>query len=171
MRRRLPVRPALAVLLLTAAAACAPLKDGPSLAPRAAEAIDPRLPIPDRAADLPPTPAFLAALEAVRSRALAGADVAEPAIRTATAAAAGAGPVQSESWITAQEQLSAAIAARAALVSALGDLDALVSRHTRSAERLVAQDLAAARRVNDELGAIDRRQLDALDAIKARLQR
>lgn len=160
--------PGCALLLLTAG--CAPIKDAPSLSPRAAEAIDPRLPVPDRSAALPVSPEFATALTTLRTRALAAAAEAEPAIRAATAAAAAADPPQSESWIAAQQIVSAAVAARAPFAAALGDLDALIGLRVRGRERLVPQDVAAAEAVLAELNAIDRRQAGAIMAAERRLQ-
>ena len=152
-------------------AACASVENAPSLAPRAAERIDPRLPVPDRSATLPGDPALLAELGALRSRALQAAQQAEPALRTAASAAAASGPRGSESWIAAQQLVSAAIAARADFTAALGDLDRLLALRIRGRERLVPQDLAAAEALVAELGTIDRRQAGILDAAERQLQR
>lgn len=159
------------LILPLLAAGCASVDNAPSLAPRAAERIDPRLPVIDRSAALPADPALIAELSALRSRALAAAERAEPAIRAAAAAAAAAGPRESESWVRAQQLVSAAIAQRADFTSALGDLDRLIALRLRGRERLVPQDLAAAEALVAELGAIDRRQAGTLAEAGQRLQR
>src|SRR6476659_6887204 len=102
------MRTGLSILPLAALAACSSTGGPyPSLQPRAAEAIDPRVeverPINDR-----PVRASIA-----------------PAIAHAEQLASAAGAPQSESWIAAQEALSAAIAARKPTATALGDIDAL----------------------------------------------
>jgi hypothetical protein len=151
-------------------AGCASVKDAPSLAPREAEGIDPRLPVPDRSAALPADPELSSALGALRERALRAAREAEPAIAAARAASLRAGARESESWIAAQQAISAAVGARAAFTTALGDLDRLIALRIRGRERLVPQDLAAAEAVVEELGVIDRRQSAVLAAASAALR-
>ena len=152
------------------AAGCAPIDDAPSLAVRPAETIDPRLPVVDRSATLAADPQLAAALGLLRQRALAAAAQAEPAISAAATATAAAGPRESESWIAAQQGISAAIAARAAFTAALSDLDQLIALRVRGQERLVPRDLAAADTLAAELRAIDHRQVSAIAALQARLR-
>lgn len=150
---------------------CASIDDAPSLAPRVAEAIDPRLPVVDRSLALSVGAELAAALGSLRSRALAAAAKAEPAIAAAGRAASAAGPRESESWIAAQQAISLAITERGAFTAALGDLDALVATRIRTAARLVPQDIAAADALAAELGAIDTRQAAAISQAQSRLQR
>ncbi|GAA4014187.1 hypothetical protein GCM10022280_10720 [Sphingomonas swuensis] len=159
--------PLLGSLALTA---CASAGQGPSLAPRAAEAIDPRVPVVDGSAALAADAGLSARLAALRDQALAAAGRAEPAIRAAAAATSSAGGRESDSWIAAQQLVSAAIAERAAFSTALGDLDRLVAERIQSGGRLVPQDVLAARAVADQLSAVDRRQSDELAALQARLR-
>lgn len=168
MHRLVPVS---LLTLALGAAACAPVGDSPSLAPRAAEAIDPRLPVADRSGELAADPAFVAAVAGLSARARAAASAAEPAIRRAEAQVGSAGARESESWIAAQQAVSAAIAERAAFARLLGDLDALIAQRVRGGGRLVPRDLAAAQGAAEELAAIDRRQSDTLAAMQRRLQR
>lgn len=158
-------------LLLTPliVAGCASTGGEPSLAPRAAEAIDPRIPVVDSSASLAPDPQLVEALVAIRNRALAAAGQAEPAIASAAGLVGGAGAPESESWIVAQQAVSAAIAARAPFTQALGDLDRLITQRVRSSGRLVPRDLAAADAVSAELSAIDRRQAEAIAALQRKL--
>lgn len=165
MRLALP-----ALLLAAALAGCA--SDGrspPSLAPRAAEAIDPRLPVPDRSAALAPDAALAARLDSALERARAAAAAAEPAIAAARAAVAAAGPSGSDGWIAAQQSVSAAIAARAPFVAAMADFDRLVSARIETGGRIVPRDIAAARARAEALTALDERQAAAIDALRARL--
>jgi hypothetical protein len=164
MTRLLRLLPALLLL-----GGCASVQNVPSLAPRAAEAIDPRLPLPDRSLDLPADPAFVAALGSLRTRALAAAARAEPAIEAAGRAAAGAGPRESESWIAAQQAISFAISERGPFTTAFGDLDALIAARVRGSGRLVPRDLAAAEALVAELTAIDRRQAGEIAGAQRRL--
>ena len=91
--------------------------------------------------------------------------------RSAAGAVAGAGPAQSESWILAQQSLSAAVAARAPFTAALADLDARVTAQVRSGGPFVPRAVAAVRDVSTELSALDARQAGELAALQARLQR
>jgi len=158
------------LLLAVVLSGCASNLRVPSLAPRAAERIDPRVPVADNSQSLPADPAFVAQLQGLRDRALAAAQAAEPAIVAAQAAAGSAGARGSESWIEAQEMLSAAVAARAPFTAALGDLDRLIAERVRSGGRMVPQDVAAGRRIADELAAVDRRQGEALTSLERRLR-
>jgi hypothetical protein len=153
------------------AAGCASVGNAPSLATRTAETIDPRLPVPDRSAALSPDPGLSAALAELRTRALAAAASAEPSIRVAADAASAAGGRESESWIRAQQLISAAIAARAGFTRTLGELDSLIALRIRGRERLVPQDLALAEALVAELNAVDRRQGETLARAGRQLQR
>lgn len=163
-------RPALLALIL-AASACAPVTNAPSLAQRPAEAIDPRLPVVDRSAALPADPALAGALRDIARPALSSAGAVDSAIARAAALAGEAGPSGSESWIAAQQALSAAVAAQAPVTRAIGAFDAAVAERIRSGQRLVPQDIAAVRAIADELTALDGRQRAALASVRARLQR
>lgn len=166
MRRALP-----ALLLTAALAGCASSgRKPPSLAPRAAEAIDPRLPIVDRSGELPADRALVAQLQDALARARSAAGRAEPAIASARSAVAGAGPRGSESWISAQQLVSVAVAAREPFTTALGDFDRLVSARIVSGGRFVPRDVAAAREAAASLSEIDRRQGEELSALQARLR-
>lgn len=164
-----PFAPAIACSLLLAG--CASVADAPSLARRPAEAIDPRLPIPDRSAALPADPALAAALRRIADPAFARAPAVDAAIGRADALAGSAGAPGSESWISAQQALSAAVAAQAPITRAIGDFDEAVADRIRSGARLVPQDLAAVRAISADLAALDRRQRDAIAAVQARLAR
>ena len=171
--RRSPFRPAL--LLLTAGAAalagCASIADAPSLARRPAEAIDPRLPVVDRSAALPADPALAAALRRIADPAFVEARAVDAAIARALALASAAGPAGSESWISAQQALSAAIAAQEPVTRALGDFDAALAERISAGSRLVPQDLAAARAIAGELAEVDRRHRSEIAAVQRRLAR
>jgi hypothetical protein len=141
----------------------------PSLQPRAAEDIDPRLqpvrPINDR----PVAPALTAQLAALVDQARGGDTAFEPAVANAERLAAAAGAPQSESWIAAQEALSAAIAARKPTAIAQADIDALGARALQTQGGIAPNDLKAIQHAADEVAAIARGQTDRIDAIKKRL--
>ena len=141
----------------------------PSLQPRSAEAIDPRLqpvrPINDR----PVTIALAGQLAALVDQARGGETAFEPAIADAERLAGSAGAPQSESWISAQEALSAAIAARKPTALAQADIDALGATALQTHGGIAPNDLKAIQRAADEVASIARGQTDRIDAVKRRL--
>ena len=167
MRRFAPAL-ALSLLLL---GGCASVTDAPSLGRRPAEAIDPRLPILDRSAALPADPALAAALRRIADPAFAQGRTVDAAIARAEALAGSAGAPGSESWISAQQALSAAVAAQAPVTRAIGDFDAAVTERIRSGARLVPQDLAAVRAIASDLAALDRRHRAAIASVQRQLAR
>jgi hypothetical protein len=161
---------ALPALLAALAAGCStPNGTIPSLAPRAAEQIDPRVPVERPPNDRPVAPGLAARLDVLVAQARSGEAGFEAAIAAARAAADGAGPRESESWIVAQEALSAAVKAREPAAMAIGEIDSI------GAELLVAQgglapaDLAAIESAAATVGAISRAQAEAIAAVQARL--
>jgi hypothetical protein len=102
--------------------ACSTPPEGPtpSLAPRAAEAIDPRVPIPSEVQVGPADASLSAHLAALVDQAQAGDSAFQSAVGDAERLAEAAGKQQSESWVVAQQALSAAQAARAPTTRALG---------------------------------------------------
>jgi hypothetical protein len=152
--------------------ACAPAGGPyPSLQPRAAEAIDPRLqpvrPINDR----PVTPALARRLAALVEQARAGEAAFAPAAQTAERLASTAGARQSESWIVAQQALSAAVAARSPTATALSDIDALGATALQTQGGIAPNDLAAIREAAAEVAAMDSRQARRIEDVQARLAR
>ena len=159
-----------ALALLALIGACsAPMVNAPSLAPRAAEAIDPRVPIPDPIATGPASPALVARLDALIGQAKSGDSDFQVAIAEAERLAAGAGEPQSESWVVAQQALSAAVAARAPVTQALGDIDEIGSTQLASKGSVAPADQAALAAAAAAVGEIDRRQAAAIDRIQRRL--
>ena len=100
MRMRGPIL--LIVLTLTG---CAAGTAPPSLLPRAAEAIDPRVPVERPMNARPADPQLLQRLAALLGEALAGDAQFEPAAANAERLAQAAGP-QKESWVVAEQALS-----------------------------------------------------------------
>jgi hypothetical protein len=157
----------LALLLLSACSSTG--GPSPSLQPRAAEAIDPRLqpfrPINDR----PVTLELASQLAALIDEARAGDAAFEPAAANAERLSASAGTAQSESWIAAQTALSAAIAARRPTAVAQGDIDALGAAKLQSQGGIAPNDLKAIQGAAAEVASIARRQTDRIDAMQRRL--
>lgn len=160
------MRGLLLLLPLAALAACSTPGDEPSLAPRAGERIDPRVPVNDTSGSLPASASLSAELQRLVASARGAQGEADRAIAAAEAGAARAGPPRSESWIAAEQLLSAAIAARGPVTRALGDIDALTSRRVND---LVPADLANVAAAAEQVGAVDARQAERIAAIQRRL--
>ena len=116
------------ITLLLLSACSAPGGPYPSLQPRAAEAIDPRIPITKPMNERPVSPVLASRLAALVNEARSGNAAFEGPASEAERLAAAAGAPHSDSWITAQEALTAAIAARKATATALSDIDAIQKR-------------------------------------------
>jgi hypothetical protein len=164
MKRALP----LLTLFVSACASNAVAE--PSLAPRAAESVDPRVPVPDTSGELPASADVQAQLDRLLGDARNAQGSADAAITQAEAAAARAGAPQGESWIAAQQLLSAAVAARYPVTRALGDVDALVAGSVQRNGGLVPADLTNVQQAAEAVAAIDRRQAERIDAVQARLR-
>jgi hypothetical protein len=157
----------LSVLALTACAA--PGGPYPSLQPRAAENVDPRVPVTRPINQRPVSASLAARLAALVEQAQGGDAAFDGAASTAERLAASAGAAQSESWIAAQEALTAAIAARRPTATALGDIDEIAATALQTHRGIAPNDLAAIQRAAAEVGALDRRQANRVDAIQKRL--
>ena len=108
------IRNSLALSATMLIAGCAaPAGNPPSLAPRAAEGIDPRVPIRNEVIVGPADSNLSAHLAALVDQAQAGDSAFEGAAADAERLASAAGNSQSESWVVAQQALSVAQSARA----------------------------------------------------------
>ncbi len=164
-------KPATVPLLLIAVTSACSVPGGapPSLLPRPAEAIDPRLPVEGPVNTRPVDPALASRLAQLVGEARDGDAAFRPAAAEAERLAAAAGGSHSEAWVAAQEALSHAIAARAPTAHALGDIDALGADKLQAQGGLSPADLAAIRGAGAEVGAVDQRQAAAVAAIQRRL--
>ena len=159
-----------ALLLLVAASACTqPGGPPPSLAPRPAEAIDPRVPIESSVPAAPVDAALAARLTEIVAEARAGDEAFRQAAVTAERLAAAAGSPRSESWVVAQQALSSAVAARAPTTRALADLDALAATAIATQGGIAPANFAAIQSASAEVGRIDREQAERIEALQARL--
>jgi hypothetical protein len=163
------VRSAATLAVLLSACATTPAGE-PSLAPRAAEAIDPRVPIPSEVVAGPADPALTASIAALLAQVRGGDAVFQDAAREAERLAAAAGPAQSDSWILAQQAVSAMVAARAPVTGALADLDALAAARLASGG-MQPGDLAAIRAASAEAAAVSEAEAAAIDRLQAQLSR
>ena len=160
------------VLLALVATVCAcqtPTSTAPSLAHRAAEDIDPRLPVVHSAVPGQLDPALAARLAELVAAAQTGHQAFLAAAATARQAAERAGAAQSESWIAAQQALSLAVAARRPVAKALADVDAIAAARVQQQGRIGDRDFEAIQRAAAQVGAIDREQADAIDMVQRRL--
>lgn len=161
----------MSILTLTGALTACSTAGGPypSLQPRAAEAIDPRLQPAAQMNDRPVTPALAAQLAALVGQARSGDATFGPAASEADRLAATAGAPQSEGWIAAQEALSAAIAARQPTAMAQADIDSLSAQLLLKQGGLSPNDLKAIDDAAAVVAGIARDQTGRIDAIKRRL--
>jgi hypothetical protein len=159
-------------LLTLLVCACAPPgPEPPSLSPRAAEAIDPRLPVSQTPVATQVSPALRQQLDAFVAQAGAGDRAFQSAIGEARRLAAAAGSRESESWVAAQQAISAAIAARGPVTRAIGDIDALAAGWIQSHGGIGPADQAAIEEAAGRVAGIDRQQAETIDALQARLAR
>ena len=157
----------LSILALTACSA--PGGPYPSLQPRAAETIDPRVPVVRPVNDRPVTAGLAARLAALIDQAQSGDAAFDGAASVAERLAGGAGPPRSESWIAAQEALTAAIAARRPTATAMGDIDEIGATALQNQAGIAPNDFAAIKSAAARVGAIDSRQADRVASIQKRL--
>jgi len=162
-------------LLLTCvplAAGCTPATSPePSLAPRPAEAIDPRLPIPDEAPAGTTDPALASRLSALVADVRSGLPAFEAREAEAARLAAAAGPQASEGWIAAEQALSRLIEQHGVTTRAAADIDALASSRLERQRWISPADRQAISAAAAEVDAINARQADAIDRLKDRLGR
>lgn len=159
------LQPVLAVLLLSACTT--PAVNAPSLAHRPAEDIDPRLPVPEPVLSTIPNPALARQLEELVAQAEQGDTAFEAALPAARQAASAAGVEQSESWIAAQQALSALIGLREPVTRAAADVDALGSDRVTKLGGLAAADLKAIDEAASTIGKIDDREAGEIKQIQS----
>ena len=155
-----------AMLLSACASAGGPY---PSLQPRAAEKIDPRVPIEKPKNNRPAASALKARLASLIAEARNGDAAFTVAAADAERLAASAGAPQTESWIAAQEALTAAVAARKSTAMALGDIDEIGATALQTHGGIAPNDLAAIDAAAREVAELDQRQADQIKAIQVRL--
>ncbi|HEV2044687.1 MAG TPA: hypothetical protein VGR05_08420 [Sphingomicrobium sp.] len=160
--------PLLALGLIGCAASSA---TEPSLAPRPAEAIDPRLPIASEPTLGPVDAALAARLSQLVAEGNAGAATFDAQVDQARTLAEAAGPAQSESWILAQQAVSGLEGARARSTRALADVDAIAANRIQSDGGLTAADRRAVEAASAALRAVTDRQTSIIDQLAARLAR
>jgi len=157
-------------LTLFALSACsAPGGPYPSLQPRSAEAIDPRVPVVRPMNDRPVNASLAARLAALVDQAQSGNAAFEGAASQAERLVAAAGAPQSESWIAAQVALTAAIAAQKPTATALGDIDGIAATALRTQRGIAPNDLEAIKRAQSLVGSLDEQQAERIRAAQRQL--
>ena len=143
----------------------------PSLAPRPAEAIDPRLPIADEVAAGTLDPALADRLSALVAQARAAEPAFDARASEASQAAARAGPVASEGWIAAELALSRLVEQYGVTTRVAADIDALASQRLEAQRWITPTDREAIAAAASEVGSISSRQAATIERIKNQLAR
>ena len=160
------------LFLLTLAAGCStPSSLEPSLAPRPAEAIDPRVPV---AGDIQPgtlDPALAARLSALVAEVRSAVPAFDAQAAAADRLSASAGPAASESWIAAELALSRLIEQYGVTTRAAAEIDALAAQRLERQRWIVPADREAIAAAAEEVSSISDRQSAAIDRLKGRLAR
>ena len=160
-----------ALLIAVALAGCAATeREPPSLATRAAEAIDPRVPVPETPVQTQASADLVQQLGALVAEAVAGDAAFQAVAANAERLVASAGPPESESWIVAQQALSAAVAARAPVARALGEVDAMAASRIQRLGGISAADMAAIEAASARVAEIDAREATTIDRLQAPLR-
>ncbi|MBA2919437.1 hypothetical protein GON01_10280 [Sphingomonas sp. MAH-20] len=149
-------------------AGCASAGVGPSLAKRPIEDRDLSEPVRQVAPPAPADASLKAQIDGLVARARAGQSGFAALLPKAESAASGAGADGSESWVVAQELLSALESERAPSTTALAELDALIAERVKTGSEAGLTELQAA---DAEVGAIVEAQQRDLDRIRARIVR
>ena len=167
------MRSMLLLFTMSIVAGCSNLSPSaePSLAPRAAEAIDPRLPVRDTAPAGSVDPTLAARLETLLSAAHSGAPAFEARAAEANRLAAGAGPMASESWVAAEQALSQLVEQYGVTTGAAADIDKLAADRLDGQHWIVPADREAIAAAAAEIEAISASQAAAIDRLKDQLAR
>ena len=161
---------ALAPLLLAIGCSSVTMNE-PSLAPRAAESIDPRLPIPDSAPSGPVDAALAQQLQELVGAAREGIAAFDAQEGQATRLASTAGPMASESWIAAQQALSRLVERHGVTTRVAGDIDALAGNRLEGQHWIRPADREAIAAAAAEVGTINEGQSGAIQRLTSQLAR
>lgn len=159
------------VVLLLMVTACAAPTNAPSLAPRPAEAIDPRVPVPEAIVPSTPSLGLQDQLNDFVAEAVAGDNAFRPLADNARRMADGAGARESESWVLAQQALSAAVAARAPVAKAVVDVNSVAAERIQAGGGIGRADLKAIDDASARIAGIDSQEAALIAEIQSRLER
>jgi hypothetical protein len=160
----------LALLLLAAGCSSTTMRE-PSLAPRAAESIDPRLPIQDPVPSGQVDAALAQRLQELVGAVRAGTTQFNAQESEATRLAAAAGPKASETWIAAQQALSRLVERHGVTTQMAGDIDSLAATRLDSQHWIRPADREAIAAAAAEVGSINGAQSDAIRRLASQLAR
>lgn len=165
MQRLLP-------LLLPLAAGCTMTSSPePSLGPRAAEEIDPRVPIPDSVDLTPADPALARTLGDYVATVRGGMAQFDARETQAARLAESAGPMASESWVAAQQALSRLVEHYGVTTRAAAEIDALAAGRLKNQRWIRPADRQAIAAAAAEVEAISSSQHAAIDRLTGQLAR
>ena len=153
-----------ALILLSTAAEAAP----PSLAKRPVEDRSMAEPVREVTPPAPADAALAARIAELVGRAEGGQRAFAELLPRARTAASGAGGEGSESWIAAQQLLTALESARAPNTSALSDIDTLIMTRLNGGGEVGLAELQAA---DARLSALAEAQQQELDTLRGRISR
>jgi hypothetical protein len=152
-------------------ACTAPEVNAPSLSHRPAEAIDPRVPVPEPHISTVANPALVSQLNALVAQAVTGDANFRPLADKAEQLVAAAGEKGSESWVVAEQALTVAVAARTPVASAVGDIDALGASRVQKLGGIAAADLKAINEAGARVAEIDDREAATITRLQGLLNR
>ena len=162
----------LILLALVVTAGCTTaLVNEPSLAPRAAESVDPRVPIPETVPIGTVDAALAQRLDALVGAARSGASQFQAREAEVARLAAAAGPTASESWIAAQTALSRLVEQHGITTSAAADIDALAATRLEGQRWIRPADRNAIAAAAAEVGQINEGQSAAIARLTQQLAR
>jgi hypothetical protein len=156
---------------LVAACSAPQAGSGPSLAPRAAEAIDPRLPVPNDVQPSAVDPALASQLAQLVGEARSGVATFDARQSNAERLASAAGPMASESWIAAEQALSLLVEQHGVTARAAASIDELSSNRLQGRRWITPADQQAVAAAAAAVAAIGDSQVTAIDRLKDQLAR
>jgi hypothetical protein len=157
--------------MLLVAGCTPPVMTEPSLAPRAAESVDPRVPIPDVLPAGPVDAELAQRLQGLVDTARAGTSAFNAQELEANRLAAAAGPMASESWIAAQQALSRLVERHGVTTRAAGDIDALAGSRLEGQHWIRPADREAIAAAAAEVASINTAQAEAIQRLTGQLAR
>ena len=141
----------------------------PSLAPRAAEKIDPRIPVQHPIVKRGANLTLASKLAALLNEAQDGETAFHAALGPAERAVSAAGKARGEGWVKAQQEISVLQSARAPTTRAAAAIDALAGEAIKADSGIDAGELDAIQRASEEADAMAARQASEIAALAARL--
>jgi hypothetical protein len=158
--------------MLSLLAACSTsMAPEPSLAPRVAEGIDPRVPLPAAIPAGTADAVLVQQLDALVREARNGVASFNSRQADAERLATSAGPMASESWIVAQKALSVLVDQYGVTTRASAEIDAVAANRLNRQQWIAPADQAAIAAAAAEVSAISARQAEAIDRLTQSLAR